>query len=114
MKGRSYLDLSTPWPSDDDINILKVKAGRLFIFAATAVSFILSPIHQPPKRLALLSQIPESSAHEGRSGIDNLYTTVIESSYENASDSDHAQLRRILGAIVLAFNRSPGQTLPSY
>ncbi|RDB27717.1 hypothetical protein Hypma_003282 [Hypsizygus marmoreus] len=103
--GRSDVDLSIPWPSDDEVKILTTKSSGLFIFAATAVSFIVHPANQPQERLSLLKRIPNSSLFEGQLGIDSLYFTVLKNGYADMPDNgEYAVLRSILASIVLAFN----------
>ena len=47
VKQRSDLDLSDPWPRDDEIEALTRKSSGLFIFASTLVRFIASEHHEP-------------------------------------------------------------------
>ena len=73
VKHQSDSDLIEGWPSTSEINILCEKAGGLFIYASTVVKFVSSQHHQPAKRLALLILLPQTTTHEGQSGIDTLY-----------------------------------------
>ncbi|KAG5637819.1 hypothetical protein DXG03_004313, partial [Asterophora parasitica] len=102
-KDRSDTNLPTPWPTDDDIHALTAKAGQLFVFAATAVAYVLSTIHQPAKRLVTLINMDSS---DGVKGIDLLYTKVLETGYSSMDMDmdDYALLRKVLASIVLAFN----------
>jgi len=59
----SHLDVTEEWPLSSDINILCEKAAGLFIYASTAIKFVASPHHQPPKRLALLISLPQNTIH---------------------------------------------------
>ncbi|RDB21652.1 Vegetative incompatibility protein HET-E-1 [Hypsizygus marmoreus] len=97
MKGRSDIDLPSPWPSDEDLNILTEKSGQLFIFAATAAAFITSPYDDPAERLALLKEMPEKNT-----GIDHLYRMVLLHGYPETTDPEYqAHWRLIVGSILL-------------
>ena len=104
-KRRSDLDLTDPWPCDEDLTMLTKKSSRLFIFASTLARFIESEHHGPNERLQLIVTAPDSTVHEGRAGIDPLYTQVFLHAFSNVKeDTVFANLRRVLGAVVLAFN----------
>ena len=83
-KTRSDCDLTEDWPSPYDIDILCKKAAGLFIYAATVVKFVASPYDLPTERLTLIISLRHSTAHEGRSGIDLLYTQVLEQAFRDA------------------------------
>jgi hypothetical protein len=103
-KQRSDLDLSDPWPHDDEIKALTKKSSGLFISASTLVRFIASEHHEPNERLQLVLSKTSGTMHEGRTGIDFLYSQVLLHAFSNVCEEavfDNA--RRVLGAIVLAF-----------
>jgi hypothetical protein len=101
VKGRSDVDLLLLWPSDDEIRLLTEKCGQLFIYAATAVSFMISPIDQPSERLALLIQFPEKNR-----GIDALYSTVLENGFpaQHVYDGYLNASKSVIASVVLAYN----------
>ena len=104
-KRRSEFDLTDPWPCDEDLRALTKKSSGLFIFASTLTRFIESEHHEPNERLQLIITAPDSTVHEGRAGIDPLYTHVFLQAFSNVNeDTVFANLRRVLGAVVLAFN----------
>ena len=104
-KRRSDFDLTDPWPRDEDLTTLTRKSSGLFIFASTLARFIESEYHEPDERLQLIVSLPDSTVHEGRAGIDPLYTQVFLLAFSNVNeDTVFANLRRVLGAVVLAFN----------
>ena len=104
-KRRSGFDLSDPWPCDEDLTALAKKSSGLFIFASTLARFIKSEHHEPNECLQLIVTPSESTVHEGRAGIDPLYTRVFVYAFSNVEeDAVFANLRRVLGAVVLAFN----------
>ncbi|KAG8697652.1 hypothetical protein FRC09_007728 [Ceratobasidium sp. 395] len=72
-------------PSADQIRQLAEQAGNLFIYAATALRYILPdrPLVEPQERLkTMLSSVSNSSSKRHRD-IDALYTTVLSSAFEH-------------------------------
>jgi hypothetical protein len=103
-KRRSDLDLSDPWPQENEIKALTKKSSGLFIFAATLVRFVASDHHEPNERLQLVLSKESGTIHEGQTGIDSLYSQVLLHAFLDVRESavfDNA--RGVLGAIVLAF-----------
>ena len=104
-KQRSNLDLPNLWPHDGEIEALTEKSSGLFIFASTMVRFIESEHHDPNERLQLLLSEANSTMHEGRTGIDSLYSQILQYAFSKAHEpGEFADIRHVLGAIVLAFN----------
>ena len=107
IETRSDCDLTEDWPSPNEINILCKKAAGLFIYASTVLRFVASKYHNPMKRLTLITSLPESTTHEGKSGIDLLYAQVLEQAFCGV-DSDEEELyyyfRSVVGTVLLAFN----------
>ena len=104
-KRRSDLNLSDPWPCGEDLTTLTKKSSGLFIFASTLVRFIESDHYEPNERLQLIIISSDSTVHEGRAGIDPLYTQILVHAFLDIKDTAlFASLRRVLSAVVLAFN----------
>jgi len=104
-KRRSDFDLPDPWPCDKDLIALTKKSSGLFIFASTLVRFIESEHHEPKERLQLIITLPDSTIHEGRAGIDLLYTQVLVHAFSNVKEiAVFMNLQRVLGTVILAFN----------
>ena len=109
---RSHCDAAEDWPSSSDIDILCEKAAGLFIYASTVVKFVTSRHHQPPKRLTILTSLPHSTAHEGESGIDSLYTEILKQAYHDLGPDNqkpdnqevYSRFRSAVGAVLVAFN----------
>ena len=111
---RSDCDLTDDWPSSNEIDVLCKKAAGLFIYASTAVKFITSEYHTPNERLTLITSIPQSTTHEGKSGIDLLYTQVLRQAFCNVgSDGQvlYSHFRSVVGAVLLVFNPLPMKEL---
>ena len=104
-KQRSNFDVTKPWPRNKDLVVLTKKSSGLFIFASTLTRFIESEYHEPNERLQLIVTSPDSTVHEGGAGINLLYTQVLTLAFSDAKeDTVFTKLRRVLGAVVLAFN----------
>ena len=104
-KQRSDLELPDPWPHDDEILALTKKSSGLFIFASTLVRLIGSEYHEPNKQLQLVLSKTSGTTHEGRAGIDSLYSQVLLHAFSDIHEQEvFANVRHILGAIILAFN----------
>jgi len=106
-KTRSDCDVTEVWPSSSDIEILCKKAAGFFIYASTVVKFVASEDNPPVKRLALITSLPESTAEEGKSGIDQLYTKILEHAFHNIhtdGSQHHSCFQATVGAVVLIFN----------
>ena len=102
------------WPSSYEIDILCQKAAGFFIYASTVIKFIASGHHTPAERLTLIASLPQCTAHEGQSGIDLLYTQVLEYAFHDVSTNNkefYFCLRSVLGAVVLTFNPLPMEAL---
>jgi len=100
---RIELKLPNPWPHEYEIEVLTKKSSQLFIFASTMVRFIESSQHEPDKRLQLL--LSTTTAHEGRTGIDSLYSQILLHAFSDIHEPEEFEdIRQVLGAIVLAFN----------
>ena len=98
-------DSRDPWPCGEDLTALMKKSSGLFIFASTLVRFIRSDYHEPNERLQLIITPPDSTVHEGQAGIDPLYTQILTHAFLGVKDTTvFTRLRRVLGAVVLAFN----------
>ena len=104
-KQRSDLELPNPWPRDYEINALTEKSSGLFIFASTLARFIESEHHAPNKRLQLVLSNSSGTTHEGCAGIDLLYSQVLLCASSDVNDPElFANMKLVLGAIILAFN----------
>jgi len=111
---RSDCDLTEDWPSSHDIDILCEKAAGLFIYASTVVKFVSSEYDSPTERLALIVSFPQSTVEEGKSGINLLYTQVLEQAFCNVDPDEkilYSDFRSVVGAVILVFNPLPMNAL---
>jgi len=111
-KARSDCDLTQDWPSSSDITTLCEKAAGFFIYASTVVKLISSRNRTPAEQLDRIISLPQSTAHEGRSGIDLLYTQVLEQAVDDM-DTDteeiYSRFRTVVGAVLLVLNPLPAR-----
>jgi len=109
-KTRSDCNLLEGWPNSSELDILCTKAAGLFIYASTVIKFITSRVHQPTERLASIISHPQSTVKEGKSGIDQLYTEILEQAFIDSPNDDielYSCYRSIIGAVLLVFNPLP-------
>ena len=100
-KTRSDCDFREDWPSSNDIKILCMQAGGLFIYASIVVKFVASEYHPPQERLASIITSPPQCT------VDQLYTSILQGAFHNV-DADDSQryicFRAVVGAVLLIFN----------
>ena len=90
--------LPTDWPGEANIEALVQYSGGLFIWASTAVKFIMDGHHPEPQLNILL----RSQSHRGaESALDALYGTALETALKWDSDEVTHDFRAVLGAIVV-------------
>ena len=113
-KTRSDCDLMEDWPNSSDIDILCEKAAGFFIYASMVIKFVTSKSRAPTEQLDQIVSLPQSTVHEGRSGIDLLYTQILEQAVDDV-DADageiHSRFKTVVGAVLLVFNPLPVRAL---
>jgi hypothetical protein len=103
IKKRSNSNLANDWPSNQEIDAVCKKAAGFFIYASTVVKFVTSQYHPPDERLTLIISLPHDTSHEGRSGIDFLYTQVLEQALSGGDRDFCLHFKQVVGAVVLIF-----------
>ena len=104
---RSDCDSIGDWPTSSDIETLCKKAAGFFIYASTVIKFISSEDDSPTERLAIITSLPQSTTEEGKSGVDQLYTKVLQQAFTNVHpDSSQRYLRFqiVVGTVLTIFN----------
>jgi len=109
VKDRSDSDFTEAWPSSSDIDILCEKAAGFFIYASTVVKLVSFRHRTPTEQLERIISSPQNTTHEGRSGIDLLYSQVLEQAVADVDTDDddgeiHRCFRTVVGTVVLVFN----------
>ena len=111
---RSDDSFAEDWPSPSGIDILCKKAAGLFIYASTVVKFITSRHHTPTERLNLIISLPQSTAREGKSEIDPLYTQILGQAFFGVELDEkelYSHFRSVVGVVLLVFNPLPVKAL---
>jgi len=106
-KSRSDCNFAQDWPKPSDINVLCRKAAGLFIYASTVVKFIAFKNRTPTEQLDWIVYLPQNTAHEGRSGIDFLYTQVLGQAVDEVgtdAEEIYSHFRTVVGAVLLVLN----------
>ena len=106
-KNRRDCGLTEDWPGPHNIDVLCKKAAGFFIFASTVVKFVSSHHHPPDERLALIVSLSQDTSHEGRAGVDLLYTRVLEEAFHDVDSNDHelySRFKSVVGAVILIFH----------
>jgi len=114
LGNRSDCDLIQDWPSSSEIDILCEKAAGFFIYASTVIKFVISKNHIPTQQLDRIASVPQSTSHEGKSGIDILYAQVLEQAVDNVEVDDeefYSHFRTVIGTVLLVFNPLSVKTL---
>ena len=112
-KTRSGCNFPESWPSSFDIDVLCKKSAGFFIYASTVVKFIASPYDIPTDRLTLII-LHRSAVPIAESGIDALYTQVLEQAFDDAgSDAQklYSRFKPVVGAVLLVFYPLSRKTL---
>jgi len=107
---RSDCSFTEDWPGPSDINILCKKAAGFFIYASTVVKFVAFKNRTPTEQLDLIVSLPQSTVHEGQSGIDLLYIQVLEQAVDEVganAEEIHSRFRTAVGAVLLVLNPLP-------
>ena len=106
-KNRSDFDLTEDWPSPSDIEALCKKAAGFFIYASTAFKFIASETNSLSDSLSLITSLPGNTIGEGKSGVDQLYTKVLQQAFVNVrphNTQPYLQFQTVVGTVMLIFN----------
>jgi len=106
-KTRSDCNFTEDWPNPSNINVLCEKAAGFFIYASTVVKFIALKNRTPTEQLDRIISLPQNTTHEGRSGIDLLYTQVLEQAVDDMdpdAEEIYSRFRTSVGAVLLVFN----------
>ena len=109
------------WPTEEHLDLLCERAAGLFVYAAATVKFVDRQKSNPRKRLDLLLQSPDNSAHEGKTKLkekttlDSLYMTILREAFGDDDDSeDDPTIRSVIGAVILALNPLSPSTIAAF
>ena len=92
--------LPSEWPGLVKISFLVRKAAGLFIWAKSAMDFILYEGGDPEERLDIIS----TDSGEGIDAVDSLYHQVISVALQGLRKPEKTSLKLVLGSIIIAKN----------
>ena len=101
------------WPSDEDIDLMCLRAAGLFIYAVATVKFLESDTHLTEDRLDVILKLPESTAPEGKTEfnssttLDSLYTSILQAAFGKGDPDVYSKVRTTIGTIVMVVNPLP-------
>jgi hypothetical protein len=94
----------SPWPTEENIHSLAVKAAGLFVFASTAVQFITDPLADDPQGqldAVLHAETAAASGSEEFRGLDYLYTAILSKALpENSTWKLAERYHLVMGTII--------------
>ena len=85
-------------------------AAGFFIYASTVVKFIASEAAPPSESLSFITSLPESTVEGRSSGIDQLYTQILQQAFSvvhPGNSQQYLQFQTVVGAVLLLFNPLP-------
>ncbi|EDR00233.1 uncharacterized protein LACBIDRAFT_314575 [Laccaria bicolor S238N-H82] len=97
---RLQTSLHLDWPGPDKISFLVRKAAGLYIWAKSAMDFILHRGGDTEERLNVIC----SNSGEGIDAIDTLYQHIVSVAFQGLREAEKKSLSSVLGAIVIAKN----------
>jgi len=90
--------LPPKWPGPIRVSLLVRKAAGLFVWAKSAMNFILHKGGDPEERLDIIS----AGSGEGIDAVDSLYHQVISVALQGLRKQEETALRLVLGSIIIA------------
>ena len=88
------------WPGPAKVSFLVTKAAGLFVWAKSAIDFILYNGGDPEARLDIIS----ADSGEGIDVVDSLYHQVISVAMQGLREPEKSTLKLVLGSIIIAKN----------
>jgi ABC-type oligopeptide transport system ATPase subunit len=92
--------LPPKWPGPAKVSFLVRKAAGLFVWAKSAMDFILYNGGDPEERLDIIS----ADSGEGIDVVDSLYHQVISAALQGLREPEKVALKLVLGSIIIAKN----------
>jgi len=91
------------WPTENNIETLVKRSGRLFVYAATSMRFME---HHPRHRMQILLGIKEARGAKPHARLDELYMGIIKNAFplhgnDRVGDDEIEIFQRVVGTLVL-------------
>ncbi len=107
-----FPNIPPSWPSPFDLQVLVLRAGKLFIWAATAVKFIGDTYILDPERQLQIILNSSMSSQKPYAELDEMYRVVLSNGIPNLDRLPEFQL--VLGTVVLLRNPMSLQNLSKF
>ena len=111
IRKKLHVELPFPWSAKTELIGLVLKAGNLFIWAATAIRFVGDRDERDPvSQLNILLDIPQHTARcgcERSKSLDTLYMAILSRATTNVRSVHVAQMRTVIGTIVRLRSEMP-------
>jgi hypothetical protein len=106
------------WPTDEQLDQLRNRAGGLFAYAAATIKFLGHKHTSVNGQYTTIAQSPGDTVHEGTVegahrglSLDSLCISILQASFKKNDDDDDAIVRSVLATIVLATRPLPPSTI---
>src|SRR5258707_6004538 len=111
IPGKLRVELSVPWPCEKDLDQLVDKAGKLFIWAATAIRFVGDKVEMDPaSQLKILLGMPVGpNMNDGNPylPLDNLYVAVLSQAAEHLRGPHVKDIQDVISTIIRLRSEMP-------
>ena len=95
------------WPTDEAIDILCLRAGGLFVYAAATVKFLDERHYLPDEQLETIIDSPHTTDYEGKTSLDLLYLWILGKAFHADDPVICSKVRSIIGTVALVVNPLP-------
>ncbi|KAF9781009.1 hypothetical protein BJ322DRAFT_1082678 [Thelephora terrestris] len=102
------------WPTAAQLDLLRDRAARLFVYAVATVRFLRNTPRTPDKRYTTIERSKEDTIHEGTVqgvhrgfSLDSLCTSILQASFAHNTAEDNTLVRSVLAAALLVPPFSP-------
>jgi hypothetical protein len=102
------------WPTAADVDALVMRAGSLFVVAATVVKYLSNTVHGPERQLRSFLNEEEAASISPYSAIDQLYQRIVLNSLGNDQTQYQTQVERfqnVVGFIIMLQDPLPEKIL---
>ena len=95
------------WPADEDVDVLCLRAGGLFVYAAVTIKFLNTGFHLPDRWLRTIIHSPHVTDYEGKRSLDSLYLWILGEAFHTEDPVIYSKVRSVIGTVALVVNPLP-------
>ena len=95
------------WPTDENIDLLCLRAAGLFVYAVATVKYLDKMFCLPDKQLETIVSSPSTTDYEGKTSLDSLYLWILGETFHTDDPAIWARIRSVIGTVVLLVNPLP-------